>query len=449
MRRDGVASRVAGLACDELRARGAFIDELQRACRDLLVGKAAAVGRVVLDVGICDGSFLPFAVRRVIAVYGDADRARLDGEGNGIGLRAGVSACLRNACDDIIFADIRWHSVQLVAPALIVGIFFIIEVGDITGLGNRRAARVGDRGIQFDRTVAAISPTVFAERDLRLDLRHRDLIHDRNGHTVCGERILKRIVLIQPGPRIVFGLGKRDRDRILVNRIARRAARDNRVEFGILHDLKMAVRRVREGNTAVAVSQIAFDIRFRDDLRNTDLCLGNGEITFTLFRVQIIVAFADGERDMITARIDRAVARERAARLRRHLIGDGVVGAVAFWHPAADSIFGNKRRLIICRGELAPLDGQFCLFDDKVLEDNGTAIIAVRPLIVIGSKADRDGVCIGIYLHVPVDRHRAFAERLRVVAFGHIGLLAAVISEVDVRHCRGLVDRIGRDREVL
>ena len=449
LRRDGVTSRVAGLVCDKLRARGAFIDELQRACRDLLVDKAAAVFRVVRDVGICDGSFPPFAVLRVIAVYGDVDRARLDGEGNGIGLRAGVSVCLRNACDDIIFADIRWHSVQLVAPALIVGIFFIIEVGDITGGGNRRAARVGDRGIQFDRTVAAISPTVFAERDLRLDLRHRDLIHDRNDHTVCGERILKRIVLIQPSPRIVFGLGKLDRDRILVNRIARRAARDNRVAFGILHDLKMAVRRVREGNTAVAVSQIAFDIRFRDDLRNTDLCLGNGEITFTLFRVQIIVAFADGERDMITARIDRAVARKFAVLLRRHLIGDGVVGAVAFWHPSADSIFGNKRRLIICRGELAPLDGQLCLFDDKVLEDNGTAIITVRPLIVIGSKADRDGVCIGICLHVPVDRHRAFAERLRVVVFGHIGLLAAVISEVDVRHCRGLVDRIGRDREVL
>ena len=434
LRRDGVASRVAGLVFDKLRSRGAFIDELQRACRDLLVDKAAAVFRVVLDVGIFDGSFLPFAVLRVIAVYGDVDRALLDGEGNGIGLRRRVRARLADVTDDVVGADVGRHRFGHILGAVRVGgvaeaLFAARDVAD-------------DRGLMV--CVLPVRPASGVEFDCDDELRAGDLIADRDSLAVLRKSIVHfRFADLRLQPRPLVVLGSQQGEHCAVHAVATgsRILRDG-IDALIRVDDEVAaiVRRIRDETVVVAC--VAVDPRrLSQNIVEVDLLLlddkGKFDVVLRAVLPLVVGLIRDGD--------DDGVARFVGVRL--HIAGDGKRLAAAFHGVLliADGRISLRvsavEKFLHVRGRLFELIAR----DGEALRYGG------RQLVVARARArdlrDFGGVTVArIRLRAPDRQRNAVAvigaHRLRCGS-----LRFAVVGEGGVRP--GNADLLLRDREVL
>ena len=429
VRGDGVVARAAGIA-GELRACGA-IDELQRARRDPVVHKAAAVGRVARDVGIFDGNFLPFAVRRAHPVHGHADRARRDREGDGFRLRRRVRARLVDVTDDVVGADVGRHRVGHVLGAVRVG-----GVAEALFAARDVAA---DPGLMVG--VLPVRPAVGVEHDLDDELRAGDLVADRDGRAALRQSIVHTRfadLRLQPRPLIIVGIAQGERRAVHAVVAGAHVPIDGiNALIRVDDEVAAVVRRVRD-ETVVVVGVAVDPLRLAQDIVEVDRLLfddkGERDVALRAVRPRIVGLVRDGDGDGVAALVG----------VRLHVAGDGQrlaavrqrVLFIALGHIGLR--FAAVDKLALVRGRLVEPIAR----DAEVLRGVG------RQLVVARARArdlrDFGGVVAGIRLPAR-DRQDDIVAVIGTRRLRCGGLLFAVVGEGGVRP--GNADLLLRDRE--
>ena len=429
VRGDGVDARVMRIA-GELRARGA-IDEPQRASRDPVVHKAAVVGRVALDVGIFDGNFLPFAVRRIRPAHGHADRARRDREGDGFRLRRRVRASLADVTDDVVGADVGRHRVGHVLGAVRVG-----GVAEALFAARDVAA---DPGLMVG--VLPVRPAVGVEHDLDDELRAGDLVADRDGRAALRQSIVHTRfadLRLQPRPLIIGGSEQGERRAVHAVVAGAHVPIDGiNALIRVDDEVAAVVRRVRD-ETVVVVGVAVDPLRLAQDIVEVDRLLfddkGERDVALRAVRPRIVGLVRDGDGDGVAAlvgiRLHVAGDGQRLAALRQRVL------FIALGHIGL--LFAAVDKLALVRGRLVEPIAR----DGEVLRGVG------RQLVVARARArdlrDFGGVVAGIRLPAR-DRQSDIVAATGTRRLRCGGLLFAAVGEGGVRP--GNADLLLRDRE--